>query len=515
MSRRFPIAVWFLIPAFILLLATIGLATATESRSEFEERVESAPDRDEPSQRDGNEPTERSDSDRPESSEQEDGQGSGQESIVIQTEDGEVVVQLDENGNPVSVVTGDERAPSDSGRYLSATDDGQFIAIRVTPDGLLEPVSVDDLADDDFLLRPEGDDLVVVRPDGSQIRLSPTSRGELRGTEIAVDRSESRAEIANGRVTIESADRFGPGFQPDPEGEPLVIGVEGGSVRIELSDDGDLVAGQGAQPGAVQLEQGEPSAVRVNEDGSLDVIPLDEVDPNDTVLQPADGGFDLVRSDGTSVEFRPGGENDGITATEVSPDGQRTELEPNPDGSVTLSDGTTVGPVDFVEDGGAIERFIDQTSDLPWPWIFGAIALLVLLSGGTAYYLHRNRPTNDLDLTRFAVKGVPQDEFANFIDLLRRTDDPTRAIRLAFHAVERGMAGLPRRRAEETPFEWLGRVESVQSELAGPLTPICDLFALARFAPGQATVADRDAMITHLQELNRVATAAEREVASL
>lgn len=515
MNRRVKKLGWLAVPAFILLLILVGAATASESRQQFEDRIEREQVEREQAER---EEAQRRRSDNQNStdrqpSDSDDGEGGsgdqqGQDPIIIQTDDGEIVVQLDENGNPVSVVTGDNRAPADSGRYFTPSDDGEFTAIRVTDDGQIEPVRPEDLADGDFLLEPSDGELIVVRPDGSKVALTPTEEGRLQGSEVAFDDTRSDAVVTDDRVFIESSEQFGPDFVPDPDGEPLIIGLEDGAIRIELTEDGDLVAGQGSEPGAVDLAEGEPSAIRLNDDGTLEVVPLDDIGPDDTVLVPADGGFDLVRPDDGRVEFRTGGENDGMTATEISPDGQATELEPNPDGSVTLSDGTTVGPIDFVEDGGAIERLLDRTTGLPWPWVFGAIALLAILSGGTAFYLHRNRPDDHLDLSRFAVQDIPEDEFERFLDVIRSGDDPTRSIRLAFFAVERGLAGLPPRRADETPFEWLGRVERHQPELAPTLAPICDLFAMVRFAPGQASLADRDAMIAHLRRLNQVASQA-------
>ena len=517
------VAGWLAIPAFLLALALVGMAIATESRDSFEQR---AGDRGQPGggggqgdpgdgDRRGGTPergsrTERGDRDGRAVGEPGGEAGEGRQPIVIQTGDGEFVVQLDEDGNPRSVVAGDDAAPTDPDRYLSPDPDGGYIGLRVTDDGTVEPVEIGDLRDDDFLVRAEGDGVDITRPDGSRITLEPTDEGTLRGEDIAIDGTVTPLTPDGGEITVQPADRFEPGFSADPDAEPLVLGTGpgGDGVRIELDDDGDLVARQVDGDGGIALHPDDLSAIRIGEDGNLEVVPLDQVGPDDTVLVPTGDGFDLVRPDGSRVEFRADGDNDGVTATEISPDGEATELVPNPDGSVTLSDGTTVGPVDIAEDGGTIERLLDQTSDLPWPWVFGAIAALALLSIGTAVYLHRSRPHRDLDLGGLAAHGVPDDQFERFLALLRDDPDPTRAIRLAFYAAERGLAGLPTRRVQETPFEWLGRVEQVRPDLASPLAAVCDLFAMARFAPGQATEADRQAMITHLRQLNRVATEA-------
>ena len=158
---------------------------------------------------------------------------------------------------------------------------------------------------------------------------------------------------------------------------------------------------------------------------------------------------------------------------------------------------------------------IDRASGLPWPWVFGGIALLALLSIGTAVYLHRNRPDDPFDYSQFATTGVPEDQFEKFLSILIADPDPGRAIRLAFYATERGLGGLPPRRADETPFEWHARVEQRRPELAPALAPICDMFARARFAPGESTAADRDLMVEHLRELNEVANRSSEKFAAV
>ncbi|MGI9597292.1 MAG: DUF4129 domain-containing protein [Acidimicrobiales bacterium] len=526
MDRGRRMAGWLTIPAFLLLLALIGMAVTTEPKEDFQERAGDQSDRNgdgRSSQNgDGQSNQNQSSSQSGRTGDQDgrgDGQGaqsgretdggqgadSGQQPLIIRTENGEIVVELDENGNPRRVIPSDSLGPTDPDRVLTPDRDGGFIGLRVTEGGTVEPVEVGELQDEDFLIRPSGEGIDITRPDGSRVELTPTEDGELTGTEIAIDGTASDVPADDGDIIIQPGVEFGPGLEVDPDGQPIVIEGRGGPVRIELEPNGDLVANQPDQGDAVVMDIDDLSAIRIDENGDLEIVPLDEIGPDDTVLVPNDGGFDLVRPDGSRVEFRPDGENDGMTATEISPDGEATELTPNPDGSVTLEDGTTVGPIDVAEDGGPIEQLLDQTSDLPWPWVFGAIALLAALSIGTAVYLHRNRPPADFDYSRFATQGVPEDQLEKFLAVLTGDPDPTRSIRLAFYAVERGMAGLPTRRVDETPFEWHSRVEQIRPDLAKPLAPICDMFAMARFAPGQATLQDRDLMVEHLRELNWVA----------
>ncbi|MEM9650940.1 MAG: DUF4129 domain-containing protein [Actinomycetota bacterium] len=538
-SHRSPLG-WLAIPALLGFLVLVGLAISTESRADFENRTASAEQPRDAGQPDGAEPlddlleerAQGSDGTDPETSEpnpDQTGENSGQQSsdgqtddadssdeqttgsdgesttpVVIQLPNGDVVVQLG-NGDTVTATPGSSAVPTDPSRTLSESDNGDFGAIRVTEDGMLEPIERPELPERDFGLTPApGGGVSVTRPDGSVITLNPTDDGGLNTTEGA----EARALPADQDAVLQPAEQFPAGHETAPTAQPLIVETESGPVRLELNRNGDLVANQPDPDSVVQVDPDDLVAIRVDENGNLEVVPLDQVGEDDTVLVPADGGVDLIRPDGSRVEFRIDGENDGVTATEVTPDGTEVELTPNPDGSVTLQDGTTVGPIDFAEDGGTFEQLLDQTADLPWPWVFGAIALLAVLSVATAVYLYRNQPENDFDFGQLAVTGVDVDEMEHFLAILSNDPDPDRAIRLAFYAAERGLGGLPARRQDETPFEWHNRVEQIRPELAEPLGPICDRFAMVRFAPGHATGADRDAVVARLRQLNLLADGA-------
>ncbi|MEM7323660.1 MAG: DUF4129 domain-containing protein [Actinomycetota bacterium] len=538
-SHRSPLG-WLAIPALLGFLVLVGLAISTESRADFENRTASAEQPRDAGQPDGAEPlddlleeraqgSDGTDPERSEPNPDQTGENSGQQSsdgqtddadssdeqttgsdgesttpVVIQLPNGDVVVQLG-NGDTVTATPGSSAVPTDPSRTLSESDNGDFGAIRVTEDGMLEPIERPELPERDFGLTPApGGGVSVTRPDGSVITLNPTDDGGLNTTEGA----EARALPADQDAVLQPAEQFPAGHATAPTAQPLIVETESGPVRLELNRDGDLVANQPDPDSVVQVDPDDLVAIRVDENGNLEVVPLDQVGEDDTVLVPADGGVDLIRPDGSRVEFRIDGENDGVTATEVTPDGTEVELTPNPDGSVTLQDGTTVGPIDFAEDGGTFEQLLDQTADLPWPWVFGAIALLAVLSVATAVYLYRNQPENDFDFGQLAVTGVDVDEMEHFLAILSNDPDPDRAIRLAFYAAERGLGGLPARRQDETPFEWHNRVEQIRPELAEPLGPICDRFAMVRFAPGHATGADRDAVVARLRQLNLLADGA-------
>lgn len=530
-SRTSPLG-WLAIPALLGVLVLVGMALSTESRDEFESRTgqdstDQEPDRqpqDQDRSQNSGQPSEQqqaegsngqeqgqqqetSDADQAaDQVEETSGRGGGEDSrpVVIRTPNGDVVVQLGD-GETVRAVPGDSQLPSDPSRTLSPSDDGDFGGLRVTEDGELEPIDEPTDPARDFGITPTADGGVgVTRPDGSAVTLEPTADGGL--TTSDGQSQEPQAVPAGEDVILQSAEQFPEGHRTSPEAEPLILQAEDGPVRIELNAEGDLVANQPDPDSVIEVDEDDLVAIRVNENGDLEVVPLDEIGPNDTVLVPSGGGVDLVRPDGSRVEFRVDGENDGVTATEVTADGREIELTPNPDGSVTLEDGTTVGPIDFAEDGGAIERLLDQTADLPWPWVFGAIALLAALSIATAVYLHRTRPDDAFDFGQLVETGVDVDEFERFLQILSHDPDPDRAIRLAFYAVERGLCGLPPRRPDETPFEWHHRVSEVRPELAESLGPICDRFAMVRFAPGNATTDDRDAVVARLRQLNLLAT---------
>lgn len=300
------------------------------------------------------------------------------------------------------------------------------------------------------------------------------------------------------------------GFQTDEDGDQITditVATETGEIIIGVDEEGRPLrltpVGPDGTGQPVEIDPDDLVAIRLGEDGQLEVVPIDEVGPDDTILAPADGGFDLQRPDGSVVEFRADGENDGITATEIAPNGESTELEPGPDGSVTLSDGTTVGPIDVVDELGPMERLIERTRQLPWPLLVAGLIVLVLGSIALALYLHRKRSDETFDFGQLASSGVPDGRFDQFLATLSADPDPSRAIRIGFSVAERGLGGIPSRRADETPFEWHRRVGEGGSAVDATLGRICDLFARARFAPGQSTEADRQAMIEALRQLHR------------
>lgn len=337
--------------------------------------------------------------------------------------------------------------------------------------------------------------------DGTGDRLEQIGPEQSEGAQPLPEQGGDGADVADGSQTNGDDQRMADITVATETGE-IIIGVDEDGRPLRLTPVGP--DGTGAP---IDIDPDDLVAIRLGEDGRLEVIPLDEVGPDDTIVAPADGGFDLRRPDGSIVEFRADGENGGITATEIAPDGRATELEPGSDGSVTLSDGTTVGPIDVVDELGPVERLIERTRELPWPLLVAGLVLLVLGSAALALYLHRKRSDETFDFGQLASSGVPDGRFEQFLDALRRDPDPSRAIRVGFSVAEQGLGGIPGRRADETPFEWHRRVgEGVgegSEEIDRILGRVCDLFARARFAPGRSTDADRQAMVDALRDLHR------------
>ncbi len=419
--------------------------------------------------------------------------------LAIRTTNGLVRFDLDREGNLVAdtrPIIDDEPTDILSGNELTG--------LRVT-NGAVEPVEATNFSGtENYLISVESNEVEIVRPDGRRIRLTPTAEsGQISATRILDDGSESTLKKRTA-ILIAAGPDLPSESEISDDAEPLSLQTEQGLVRLDFDKDGNLVADQPNRDDVTILDPGEPSAIRVNENGEFEVVPADEIGPDDTVLVPdGDGGFDLIRPDGSRVEFRPDGENDGMTATEVGADGTETELTPNEDGTVTLEDGTEIGAIDQAEDSGPIERLIESTSEMPWLWLLLGFGLLAALSIGTAVYLHRNRPEEPFDYSQLVSPGqIPRDRFEEFLFMLQADPNPTRAVRLGFAAAENGLGGIPRKRFTETPFEWHKRVASKAVHKAKTVETICDLFARARFAPGESPEADRAQMIVQLRLLH-------------
>ena len=286
--------------------------------------------------------------------------------------------------------------------------------------------------------------------------------------------------------------------QTEVDPPSVTITTENGTIEVRFDPDGVARAGVDGQDGEFDLVPGTGSGVRLTPDGRLEPVPPGMIGPGDLGLTPADQGVDLHAPDNPPVELRPDGRTGGVSASQF--DGEAVTPLTGPDGIVALDDGTTISPIELPAEGTA--TIVAARRELPWRWIATTIAALAVASALTGYLLHRSHVEPSFSVTTtldWATDGT--ENFEGFLDRLAADPDPTRAIRLAFHAVEQGLSGLPLRREEETPFEWHRRASDTVPAVESTLGRICDLYAKARFAPGQATEQDRSDMITHLRRL--------------
>ena len=291
--------------------------------------------------------------------------------------------------------------------------------------------------------------------------------------------------------------------------EPPSVTISSGDATIEVRFDPDGVARVSAegQDGEFDLVPGTGSGLLVSQDdnpdgdagGGLEPVPPGMLGPDDLGLTPTDRGVELNAPGNPPIELRPDGRLGGVSATEF--DGDDVTSLDGDGGLVTLADGTTVNPIELPGDGTEVAIAV-AARELPWRWIATTIAALAVASALTGYLLHRNHVEPALAATMsldWAADGA--EDLDGFLKRLAADPDPNRAIRLAFHAVEQGLSGLPMRAATETPFEWHRRVSETVPAVEHVLGEICDLYARARFAPGRATGDDRLEMIDHLRDL--------------
>lgn len=318
----------------------------------------------------------------------------------------------------------------------------------------------------------------------------------------AAPRPESSPQESTNGQAGRSPDNPAPPPEPAAESatEPPTVTItsEDGTIEIRFDADGVARASVESQDGEFDLVPGTGSSVRLTTDGRLEPVPPGMIEPDDLGLTPTDRGVDVHAPDNPPVELRPDGRAGGVSATEF--DGETATPLTGTDGTVALSDGTTISPIELP--GESVATIVAAPREMPWRWIVATIVALAVASAITGYLLHRNHIEPSLSVTTtldWATDGT--EDFEGFLERLATDPDPTRAIRLAFHAVEQGLSGLPIRRAEETPFEWHRRASDTVPAVESTLGRICDLYAKARFAPGRATEHDRRDMIDDLRRL--------------
>lgn len=335
--------------------------------------------------------------------------------------------------------------------------------------------------------------------------------GRQDGAGDSFDQGGDSAYDGDGRESNES------GELGEAEELSFEVLADDGSVGIRLAPDPETPAvaiprGGDGRPGTRRTLDPRPdqegNLLRLNPQGDLEAAGGGDIRPGQLVLQPSSGGVDVVRADGTRIEFRVEdssgtGDADGngladtLTINDIDTNGNATPISPDDNGRIEVGDGVTIQLRTESEPSTLWER----ATTTPWRWFVLAIALLVLASLSVAYYLHRTRPGDPFGQEFVAPGGVPADRFEDFLAMLLADDDPARAVRLAFEAAERGMGTLPSRHTTETPFEWYSRVVADQEVFAAALNSLCSRFATARFAPDRPTSADRDAAVAELRSV--------------
>ncbi len=487
---------WLVIPLGLGLMALVAMAISGESREDFEE-----------AQNQQAQQEERSAPRQPQDTDADDGEGEAEQfqpdsefeawqttdettsnrDVVFDDGGDQVEVNLTPNGtitaDPVEPGEGDSDEPEDSGRYSG---------VRITGDGFLDMVDLGDEVSGDFIVTPNagGNGLIFEQVDG------PTVEVLLTDENVELRRADGTRTAALTGETVTISAGFGIPAHPDAARESFVTSL--GSLDVWLAEDGSLV---GSRPDAdATVRPNDGLAIRIDE-GEPAAVPIESIENGDVALRPADTGFDRQGRDGQVVQFRPDGYDGGMTASEVQNDGGLIELEPDANGSVALTDGTTVQPISVTEPP---EIWQIKQGSIPWRLFFGAVGLIALGSIALALFLHVDFRKEPLPTT--LVDETPPDRLNALLAELHADPDPTRAVRRAFHIAEVGFGGLPSRRPTETPFEWSRRVERSNTLLAQPVSAMCDLFVKARFAPYQASEQDRTAMIEALGEAHRKAT---------
>lgn len=259
-----------------------------------------------------------------------------------------------------------------------------------------------------------------------------------------------------------------------------------------------------------------------------------------TLLVPQeDGSFLLIRPDGTEIELyytQNGLEarvNDGESFALESEDGSvrvddlvMTPLERGqqgnpedfqqvpPDGLPQLEDGEPgsgqqIRPEDH-DEAAAVEAE-DQPDSGDGSTNWRNILIVLLLAMGLAlaawwFFAFRSRHDEEQEVPAPMVAPVVPgmtawEAFEAFLAELAADPDPTHAIRLAFAYAEQGMGDLPTRQTDETPYEWLARTGTSQSEVASLLSPLVDRYSDIRFGNHVATGAERDQALVELRAL--------------
>ncbi len=330
---------------------------------------------------------------------------------------------------------------------------------------------------------------------------------------LAIDTEGRGSFIERTRVEAAQREQF-----EDLDNTRIIITTENGSV--ELSLDGETVLGEDGN-GDIEVlavrpdENGDIIGFRVTEDGTFEPIRVGEDFSGETVILPnGQGGFDLIRPDGTRTTLNVD-ENGDLQAT--GPGGGGVPLAPNENGEYDLGGGLTadesnINPVfpDDPADDGALPAPNGPTepAGLDWRTII-IVALGFLGLAGTVWWFFAMRPNTTTYLPPATVPAgaaampgrSPWEAFEAYLSELSANPDPTQAIRLAYAYAEQGVGRLPPRDREQTPHEWVQSIAPNDPEVANLLWPLTERYAATRFAGHSATSAERDGAVNELRTL--------------
>lgn len=291
---------------------------------------------------------------------------------------------------------------------------------------------------------------------------------------------------------------------------------------IEITTDGNRIVGESPDGSAevlrlVEDPNGDIIGFRVNEDGTFSPVRIGEETEGDTLLVPnPDGSFDLIKPDGTRVQVGVDG-NGGVAAGEFGEDGF-TPLEQNEDGSFELGDDLFASPADRVEfeegaapSSGPSPRSPSTPGAFPWNTILIALAAAGALGLGIWFFMAYSPkvktigdvPVDQLfaaaPMVRREVSSDPWAAFEAYLAELLAEPDPSQAILLAFSYVEAGVNTIPVRIADETPYEWFRRVQTVDADIAPFVQPLLERYVAIRFGGHVAEDAERRRAVNDLR----------------
>ena len=289
---------------------------------------------------------------------------------------------------------------------------------------------------------------------------------------------------------------------------------------VEITTDGERIVGEDSSGQAqvlrlVEDPNGDIVGFRVNEDGTFSPVRVGEDTEGATLLVPnADGSFDLIKPDGTRVQVAPDG-NGGVAAGEFDENGF-TPLDRNEDGSFQLDDdlfASPTQPLEF-EEGAAPSTGSSGPSSpgsFPWNTILIAVAAAAALGIGIWFFMAYSpkvKAVGDVPIdqvfaaapiVRREVASDPWAAFEEYLAELLHEPDPSQAILLAFSYVEAGVSAIPARIAEETPYEWFRRVQTVDAESDPLIQPLLERYVAIRFGGHVAEDPERRRAVNDLR----------------